>query len=945
MGIWVAQLPEPPNGMKPTSPSQLRNTTVYPQRWVDTWSVRRGRAGLALDACAAVQADGLPARKQVPSCSSLLPCGGFCQPCSVSWTARSNTGGGSSDAPEGSWYKQPVPHSEELIAEIEETEALLTRLESEREQTRARLAALRRELASEKGVVAAISEQPSVAPLQGALPTPGEKVGIFRQLFRGRPDVFPTRFVSKKTGKPGYAPACTNKFVRGVCDLPKVKCGECPNQAFVPVDDAAVLGHLQGRHVMGVYPLLADETCWFLAVDFDKSTWKEDVLAFVATCRHVGLPAAVERSRSGNGAHAWFFFAEPIPAVVARRVGCHLITETMSRRHELSMDSYDRLFPSQDTMPRGGFGNLIALPLQHGPRQQGNTLFLDDQLQALPADQQWASLASVPRIGRRVAERIAEDAVRKDAVMGLRRLEPAHDDDAEPWARPPSGRPRPVRIAGPVPKRIRAVLSQRLFVEKAGLPSSLLNEIKRVAAFQNPEFYKRQSMRLSTALTPRVISCAADLSRHIGLPRGCRLDLEALLREYGVVVEVEDERGSGEALQVSFHGELTPIQSQATAALLGHDTGVLVAPPGVGKTVVGVAVVAKRRCSTLVLVHRRPLLDQWRAQLALFLGLDSKAIGQVGGGKRSANGRLDVAMIQSLVRAGKVADLIAGYGQVIVDECHHVPAVSFERVLAEVKARHVLGLTATPQRRDGLHLITEMQLGPVRFAVDAKSEAARRPFEHRLVVRETAFRDTSRSRMPRIQELYAALASDEKRNELILNDVIASLEEGRTPILLTERRDHLEFFAGRLQKFARNLVVLHGSMTARGRKAAQKQLAEIPPDQERLVLATGRYIGEGFDDARLDTLFLALPVSWKGTLVQYTGRLHRLHGGKAEVRIYDYVDCEVPMLSRMFEKRLRGYRAIGYAPGEARLGFEESEEVLVEYETAAAAEPDALDYS
>ena len=301
-------------------------------------------------------------------------------------------------------------------------------------------------------------------------------------------------------------------------------------------------------------------------------------------------------------------------------------------------------------------------------------------------------------------------------------------------------------------------------------------------------------------------------------------------------------------------------------------------------------------------------------------------------------------MIQSLVRAGKVADLVAGYGQVIVDECHHVPAVSFERVLAEVKARYVVGLTATPQRRDGHHPITEMQLGPIRFAVDAKSEAARRPFDHRLIVRETTFREPARSRTPRIQELYAALAADEKRNELILNDVIASLEEGRSPILLTERKDHLGFFAERLRKFARHLVVLHGSMTVRGRNAARDQLAAIPPDQERLVLATGRYVGEGFDDARLDTLFLALPVSWKGTLVQYTGRLHRLHPGKTEVRIYDYVDREVPMLLRMFERRLRGYRAIGYARGEAPLGFgEASEEVVVAYDSEAT--PDPLDFS
>ena len=399
------------------------------------------------------------------------------------------------------------------------------------------------------------------------------------------------------------------------------------------------------------------------------------------------------------------------------------------------------------------------------------------------------------------------------------------------------------------------------------------------------------------------------------------------------MLDVVDERVGGAPLDVRFHGTLTAVQESAARALLAHDAGVFVAPPGVGKTVIGTYLVAARACSTLILVHRRPLLDQWLAQLAQFLGVDVKEIGQIRGAKRAPTGRIDVAMIQSLVRKDSVADLVAGYGQVIVDECHHLPAVQFERVLREVKARYVVGLTATPQRRDGQHPITEMQLGPVRFKVDAKSHAAARPFEHRLVVRETPFRTASLDGKVVIQNLYAALARDEGRNAMILNDVVRALEEGRSPILLTERKDHLEYFASRLARVARNLVVLQGGMGAKADRAARAQLDAIPPSEERLLLATGRYIGEGFDDARLDTLFLALPVSWKGTLVQYTGRLHRLHPGKREVRIFDYVDREVPMLLRMFEKRLRGYRAIGYARGEAPLGYAEpKDDLIVEYD-------------
>ena len=817
--------------------------------------------------------------------------------------------------------------SEELADAIAREEKRLATLELERSEIRERIASLRTQHA--RSVSEPLRRTPPSLLPDGAVPTtPAAKVKLFMELFRGRPDLYATRFVAKKSGKPGYAPACSNKFVPGVCALPKVKCGDCSNQAFRPFDESAVLAHLKGQHVLGVYALLDDERCWFLAVDFDKSSWTDDARAFVTTARRLGVPAVVERSRSGNGAHVWIFFTAPVAAVTARKLGCHLITETMSGRHELGMDSYDRLFPSQDTMPRGGFGNLIALPLQHGPRKDGNSVFLDDDFVPLPDDRQWAFLASVERVDPTTVERIVSEATRAGSVVGLRSVEALEDDDATPWARLPSGKSRAPSVSEPLPARVAAVLSQRLFVEKVGLPSSLLNRIKRLAAFQNPEFAKKQGMRLSTAMTPRVIACAEDLSQHVALPRGCRPALDALLSEHGVALDVDDQRTQGAPVALQFQGALTALQEQAARALLAHDTGVLVAPPGVGKTVIGTYLVAARGCSTLVLVHRTPLLEQWRAQLSVFLGLEPKEIGQVGAGKRAPTGRIDVAMIQSLVRKDSVADLVTGYGQVIVDECHHLPAVSFERVIAAVSARYVVGLTATPQRRDGHHPITQMQLGPVRFAIDAKSQAGRRPFQHRLVVRETGFSLSGADAAPSIQTIYAVLSRDERRNRMIVDDVINALAEGRSPVVLTERKDHLEYLSSRLVRGGRHVVVLQGGMGAKARRAVRAQLDSIPANEERVVLATGRYLGEGFDDARLDTLFLAMPVSWKGTLVQYTGRLHRLHPEKHEVRIVDYVDREVPMLLRMFEKRLRGYRAIGYARDEAPLGFVEPPDAL-----------------
>ena len=377
---------------------------------------------------------------------------------------------------------------EELREAVADEERRLAELGEEARRAQSRLVALRSELASVTRPSVAHANlsaglaigQPRSTPQSSA-----EKIALFRSLFRGRDDVYPVRFVSKRTGKSGYAPACANKFVRGVCDLPRIRCGECSNQAFLPVDDAALHAHLTGKHVMGVYPLLPDETCWFLAIDLDGASWSDDVQAFAQTCAAAGVPAVVERSRSGDGAHAWFFFSEPIPAVLARQMGCALITVTMARRHELGMASYDRLFPNQDTMPRGGFGNLIALPLQHGPRQEGHSVFLNlDDASLMPYGdrEQWTYLASVRRLGRAEVEEIVRVADQRGAVLGVRLPDVGEETDDAPWLRPPSRVTHLVRMTEPVPDGVQAVLAQRLFVEKAGLPSALLNQVKRLAS-------------------------------------------------------------------------------------------------------------------------------------------------------------------------------------------------------------------------------------------------------------------------------------------------------------------------------------------------------------------------------------------------------------------------------------------------------------------------------
>ena len=508
---------------------------------------------------------------------------------------------------------------------------------------------------------------------------------------------------------------------------------------------------------------------------------------------------------------------------------------------------------------------------------------------------------------------IVDQAAQRGRIVGLRL--PLDKADEEPWTAPPSRRRPLPAVTGALPGRIGAVLADQIYIPRAGLPPGLVNRLVRLAAFQNPAFYAAQAMRRSTFSTPRIVACAELLSHHIALPRGCLEAMERLLKELGIDLDLRDERYAGRPLATDFLGELSPEQRASADALLAHDTGVLAATTAFGKTVVAASILAARETNTLVLVHRRQLMEQWVARLGAFLDLPDPAIGRIGGGKRKPTKIVDVAVIQSLVRGDEVNDVVGEYGHLIVDECHHLSAVTFEKVARRAKARYVLGLSATVTRQDGHHPIVFMQCGPIRFRTHEKAQARQRPFVHRAVLRPTAFRfpDGVEGERPPIQHVYAALAGDPDRNDLIFDDVLNALEAGRSPLVLTARKDHAHRLAERLGRFARNVLFFRGGMGVKQRRAVMRRLEEVPDTEERVLVATGRYIGEGFDDARLDTLFLAMPVAWRGTLAQYVGRLHRLHPAKREVLVYDYVDEAVPALRRMTDKRIRGYRSLGYS--------------------------------
>lgn len=777
----------------------------------------------------------------------------------------------------------------------------------EREEVTRLLAENRRlrELLTEHG----IAWQPrDITPTTDRSPRLGtdEKVKLFASLFRGREDVYPVRWESK-AGKSGYSPACANEWRAGICEKPRIKCGDCQHRALIPVTGQTVFDHLAGRHTVGVYPLLTDDTCHFLAVDFDDAEWREDARAFAGSCDALGVPVALEVSRSGNGAHAWIFFSGRVSARDARRLGTSLISHTCARTRQLKLSSYDRLFPNQDTMPKGGFGNLIALPLQKAPRESGGSVFVDRDLQ--PHDDQWAFLAGLSKMSPADIEPTILRATGGRHPLDVTFID--SEDQATPWRRQ---EPASSRLPGPMPASLKITLANLVYFEKAVLPQPLANRLIRLAAFQNPEFYKAQAMRLPVWDEPRVIGCAENFPQHIALPRGCMDAALTLLLENGIRPDLQDERSAGAALQVQFRGALRPDQQQAVDAMLAHDTGVLCAPTAFGKTVTAAALIAARGVNTLILVHRAELLRQWRERLQTFLaeardeGQDRPSIGAIGGGKSKPTGRIDIALMQSLCRQGEVNALVEDYGHIVVDECHHLSAFSFEAILKRAKAKYVLGLTATPIRRDGRQPIIFMQCGPTRHTAEKPSGA---PQTLEIVPRYLTPRVGAADDAP-IQQVFQVIASDAERTGQVADEVTAAFAAGAKVLVLTERTEHLDALRQALGTRVSPLLVLHGRMSTKQRTALLQELEALPADAPRVLLSTGKLVGEGFDHAPLDTLVLAMPISWKGTLAQYAGRLHREHASKSSVRIVDFVDVGHPALLRMWERRQRGYQAMGY---------------------------------
>ncbi len=747
--------------------------------------------------------------------------------------------------------------------------------------------------------------------------TAAEKLELFQKLFVARRSVFPKLWVNVKTGKKGYAPACDNEWKPGICRKPQVKCADCLHKKFPPLDARMIEAHLRGVLTAGTYAIREDDSCVFLAADFDGDGWREEVAAYRDTGERCGVTVAVERSRSGDGAHAWIFFAEPVPAATARRLGTLLLAKTSAMRPTLPMSAYDRLFPNQDTMPAGGFGNLIALPLAKTPRSQGNTVFLDTALN--PHADQWAHLAGLPRLSRAGLEQILGliSPLPPLNTAGPESPEAAFSDEpVEPFALKSDeaaldlshGVIHPGLFTGEVTVRLDAAVN----IPRT-LPTALLGALRRLATLPNPVFYEKQRMRFPTYDTPRMLFAGEWRADRLVLPRALLASALALIEKAGGAVAVQDAREAPERIAWKFTGELRPAQAVAVRELARHECGVLCAPPGAGKTVMGCALAARAKLPVLVLVHRAVLVDQWRAAAMKFLGLKRKEVGVIRRKSGRRTGCFDIAMLPSLAAMENAASAFTGYGMVIVDECHHVPAVSFEAVLKAYSGPRIYGLTATPARKDRLEKLMFMQCGPVRYTM---------PPEVSELPRTVFLRDTTITlplgapANPAIHETWDALVADPRRRDRIVDDIIVVLAEGRSPLVLADRTAYLDTMEARLAERSPGTprLRLAGAM---GKKARAAVLSEIESHYAAgtpfALFATSSLVGEGFDLPRLDTLFLTMPLSFKGRLIQYAGRLHRAHEDKSEVRVYDYLDANLALTRSMFRKRLTGYRQMGYA--------------------------------
>jgi len=768
----------------------------------------------------------------------------------------------------------------------------------------------------------------------------------FFSMFWGRQDVYAKRSVNKETGKAAYYPQCNN-FWTNVCHK-KIKdginCKNCKNRSYKTITKKDILNHLQGNaynasDVIGVYPLLSNGTCRFMVFDFDNhdkdaeekdfansdDTWVEEVESMREICVLNGIEPLVERSRSGRGAHVWIFFDKPIAASFVRKFGFALLDKGAEQINLKSFKYYDRMLPAQDSLPEdSAVGNLIALPLQGKALQDGNSAFIDGNWNAYP--NQWETLFNKPRLSQEfLEEKIKEWSNTIDDIAA----NAAESDREKPWNRMQHFNKNDVE------GKLHIILANGIYVDNTNLNAAMQNRIRRMAAFSNPVFYKNQAIGTSNYDTARWIYLGKDhLSGYIQIPRGLQDELWENIKQADIDYEMEDERQQGRKINVDFKGELRPEQDKALKELIRYDNGILHAATAFGKTVVSSAIIAQKKINTLIILESSALIEQWKEALEKFLNINEglptyetktgrvrkrkSLIGTLQGAHDSMIGIIDIAMAGSLCKKGKYHKMMNEYGLVLIDECHHSASETIANVLKEVKAKYVYGVTATPKRGDGLEKINYMLIGPIRYSYTAKEKAKEQGIQHLVYPRFTRTvppRGVITDKM-HPNEAYEIIHNNDVRDEQIIEDVKNCVAAGRTPVVLSRYKDHSEKFYERLKGYADHVFLMTGNNSKKEHRKILEQMHQVDKNESLILIATGSLVGEGFDFPRLDTLFMATPVSFRGVVEQYAGRLNRDYAGKENVIIYDYVDNHIPMFNNMYMKRLKAYKQIGYEFGD-----------------------------
>ena len=758
---------------------------------------------------------------------------------------------------------------------------------------------------------------------------------FFMMFCRGRKDLYDLRYTNPKTGKNGYYTQCFNRWDRG-CHIQKkdgVRCKDCELRAYKPVTLPLIKAHMNGtdpngNDVVAIYPMLENNLCQLLVFDFDNHAkgaeqedyantddrWKEEINALRRICKNLDVDAVVERSRSGRGAHLWIFFKEMVPARLARRFGFALLEKGAESVNLKSFKYYDRMIPTQDALPEGGLGNVIALPLQGMALKSGNSAFVDENWNAY--EDQLKVLVGT----RRLTRQEIDDYLSLWYSTGFTSEDNGTD---APWDK------NSEIEAGSVKGVVRIVLADRIYIDSSGMSNKTKRQLRRMATFSNKQYFQNQAMDMPNYDESRFIYLGSDEGKYIVLPRGLREDIQKKFDNAGIRYKIEDKRTQGRELNISFKGELRESQIPAVETMLENETGILHAATAFGKTVVCCDMIARRGISTLILVDRADLMNQWIKRLDEFLDIDEELpeyqtktgrtrkrkslIGNLQGAHDTLTGIVDVAMIRSLKKKDGFHPMLKEYAQVYFDECHHAASESAIEVLQEINAKYVYGVTATPKRGDGKEKINEFLLGPIRYRFTAKDRAEEQNIDHLVYPRFTrTVKPHHLSKTPYGNDAYELIRNNDVRDEQIIRDVADCVQAGRTPVVLTKYVDHANKLSERLKKYADRLILLTGANGTKVRRAQVKELNEVDDSDSLILVGTGSLLGEGFDFPRLDTLFMATPVSGENVVEQYVGRLNRDYDGKENVIVYDYVDSHIPKFDKMYAARLKAYKKIGY---------------------------------